>query len=162
MSVIDLTPTIHNSLRFRFRINQLDGTATLFYAVEQQRANKDMTAPLFYRSAAWIFLMTVVALLILNLLLATIGAEKLNSLLDNLPTRVLLGALGVTGAFGGAALWIGMMWNCLTHSNTPLGSKIRWFLLIVFTNLLGALIYYFKVYRREGVESKGTLHEVRN
>jgi hypothetical protein len=129
----------------------LDGTATLFYAVEQQPVHKDMTAPLFYRSAAWIFLTTVLVLLILNFLLAMIGAEKLNSLLDNLPTRVLLGALGVTGAFGGVALWIGMMWNCLTHSNASLGSKIRWFLLIVFTNLLGALIYYFKVYRREGI-----------
>jgi hypothetical protein len=113
--------------------------------------SKDMTAGFFYRSAVWIFLTTVLVLLILNLLLATIGGERLNILLDNLPTRVLLGALGVTGAFGGIALWIGMMWNCLTLSNTSKNSKIGWFLLILFTNMLGASIYYFRVYRREGL-----------
>lgn len=121
-----------------------------------------MTAPLFYRSAAWTFLTTVLVLLILNFLLATIGAERLNSLLDNLPTRVLLGALGVTGAFGIMALLFGMMWNCLVVSKASIGSKIGWFLLMLFTNMLGALIYYFKVYRREGVASKVALHEAGN
>jgi len=90
----------------------------------QQRAHKDITAPLFYRSAACIFLGTVLALLILNLLLLTIGAERLDSLLDNLPSRVLLGALDVTSAFGGIAHWIGMMWNCLTPRKASPGSKI--------------------------------------
>jgi len=116
-----------------------------------------MNAAFFYRSAAWIFLTTVLVLLILNLLLATIGAGRLNSLLDNLLTRVLLGALGVTGAFGGIALWVGMMWNCLT-SNASKGSKTGWFLLILFTNTLGASINYFKIYRPEGMvlESRRT------
>jgi Phospholipase_D-nuclease N-terminal len=120
-----------------------------------------MTSALFYRSAAWIFLTAILVLLILNLLLATTGAERLNHLLNNLPTRVLLGALGATGAFGIIALWIGMMWNSLTLSSASIGSKIAWFLLIVFTNMLGALIYYFVVYRREAVAPKSRCTKLR-
>ncbi len=108
-----------------------------------------MTSAVFYRSAAWVFLTTILVALILSSLSLAIGADRLNDLLHLLPVRVLLGSLGVTGAFGIIALWIGMIWNCLSLSNESKAFKISWFLLIVLTNMLGALIYYFMVYRRK-------------
>lgn len=138
--------------QLRARVVNLEGKPRVLYDVGAvKEPSKDMTAAFFYRSAVWIFMTTLLVLLILNLLLATIGGVRLHILLDNLPTRVLLGALGVTGALGGIALWIGMMWNCLTLSNASKISKIGWFLLILFTNMLGASIYYFRVYRRGGL-----------
>ena len=38
--------------------------------------------------------------------------------------------------------WIWMLIDCLV-SNMPTGEKILWFLVIFFTHLLGALIYFF-------------------
>ena len=123
---------------------------------ECQRAQKEMTPAFFYRITAWIFLAIVVAFGILTGLSATIGAERLNNLALNHPSiTVLLGTIGAIGAFSIVALWIGMMSNCLSVSDLSLTSKIAWFLLILFTNMLGALIYYFVIYRREehGVQS---------
>ena len=38
--------------------------------------------------------------------------------------------------------WVWMLIDCLV-STMPTGEKILWFLVIFFTHLLGALIYFF-------------------
>ena len=64
------------------------------------------------------------------------------------------GGAGLFAAFGGLIIlvwiigiiasifWIWMLIDCLV-SNMPTGEKILWFLVIFFTHLLGALIYFF-------------------
>jgi len=106
-----------------------------------------MTLNTFYRIAARLFLFTVGLLTILNVMLALGGRETL----ENLPFlfRLPLGTLGVLSAIGIVTLWFGMMWNCVVVSSLPLSSKIRWILLLIVTNMLGTLIYYFVVFQRQ-------------
>jgi hypothetical protein len=61
---------------------------------------------------------------------------------------------GLFAAFGGLMIlvwiigiiatifWVWMLIDCLV-STLPTGEKILWFLVIFFTHLLGALIYFF-------------------
>ena len=83
----------------------------------------------------------------MNVALAGVGSESL----QNLPflMRLPLGVLGVFGALGIITVWLGMMWNCAVTSRLPMISKLGWLLLIVFTNMLGTLIYYFLVFQRQ-------------
>ena len=86
-------------------------------------------------------------LLLLNVLVVLLGS----SVVENVPflVRLPLGILGALSAVGIIALWFGMMWNCVVVSQLPRLSKVGWFLLIVFTNMLGALIYYFLVFQKQ-------------
>jgi hypothetical protein len=47
----------------------------------------------------------------------------------------------------GTAFWIWMIIDCATHERNST-EKIVWIVIIVFTHLLGALIYFFV--RRQG------------
>lgn len=47
----------------------------------------------------------------------------------------------------GVAFWIWMLYDCLVHEPSNGNDKIIWVLVIVFTNIIGALIYYFVRYR---------------
>jgi hypothetical protein len=49
--------------------------------------------------------------------------------------------------------WLGMIWDCLFTSNLPIRSKGLWLILLVFTSTLGALIYYFCVYKNRPIQS---------
>jgi hypothetical protein len=107
-----------------------------------------MTLRKFYRIAVLCFFLTITVGVILNIVLAIVGREPL----ENLPflVRLPLGMLGACGAIGIIALWIGMMWNCVANSQLSMVSKIGWLLLIVLTNMLGAVIYYYVVFQRPG------------
>jgi len=63
--------------------------------------------------------------------------------------RLMSGLLGAFGAVGIITVWFGMMWNCTVTSRLPVFSKIGWLLLIVLTNMLGTLIYYFVVFQKQ-------------
>jgi hypothetical protein len=108
-----------------------------------------MTLRYFYRIAAACFLTTIAVLTALNIALAVVGREGMGWL-DNLPflVRLPLGLLGVAGAIGIVSLWFGMMWDCLFVSRLSLFSKIGWFLLLLITNMLGTLIYYYVRFQR--------------
>ena len=41
------------------------------------------------------------------------------------------------------ALWIWMLIDCITNEPSEGNDKITWLLVIIFTNWVGALIYYF-------------------
>lgn len=44
---------------------------------------------------------------------------------------------------GGTILWVWMLIDCATREPSDGNDKIIWMLVILFTHLLGALIYYF-------------------
>ena len=51
--------------------------------------------------------------------------------------------LFVVLGMGGTILWVWMLIDCATREPSDGNDKIIWMLVILFTNLLGALIYYF-------------------
>jgi hypothetical protein len=53
---------------------------------------------------------------------------------------------------GGFVLWLGMMWNCVVASEMSVRSRVLWMILIVPTPNLGALIYYYCVFKRQPVQ----------
>lgn len=44
---------------------------------------------------------------------------------------------------GGTILWVWMLVDCATKEPSDGNDKIIWIVVILFTHLLGALIYYF-------------------
>ena len=52
---------------------------------------------------------------------------------------LFFGVLGV----GGTILWVWMLVDCATKEPSDGNDKIIWIVVILFTHLLGALIYYF-------------------
>lgn len=51
--------------------------------------------------------------------------------------------LFVVLGMGGTILWVWMLIDCATREPSDGNDKIIWMLVILFTHLLGALIYYF-------------------
>jgi len=49
---------------------------------------------------------------------------------------------GVLGA-GATILWVWMLIDCATREPSDGNDKIIWMLVILFTHVIGALIYYF-------------------
>ncbi len=70
--------------------------------------------------------------------------------MDSLPflVRVPFGLLGAFSAVGIITLFYGMLWDCWMTSKMTRTSKIRWTLLLVLTNMVGALIYYYRVFNK--------------
>jgi hypothetical protein len=110
-----------------------------------------MTVRLFYRLVVWSFLAFVALVGAMNIVLVIVGNTGIENLNNNMPfiVRLPLGMFGAFLAVGMIALWVGMMWNSLVVSKLPVLSKVGWFLLMVITNMLGALIYYFVVFQKQ-------------
>ena len=53
---------------------------------------------------------------------------------------------------GGTVLWIGMIYDCATIDKMRVWSRVLWLVLVVLTPNLGALIYYFCVYKNRGLQ----------
>jgi hypothetical protein len=102
-----------------------------------------------YRLAAGCFLATIALLAALELIASIIGQENV-AWLENPPflVRLPLGILGVACAVGIISLWFGMMWDCLFVNKLSTLSKVGWFLLLLLTNMLGALIYYYAQFQK--------------
>ncbi len=54
----------------------------------------------------------------------------------------MLGILFFLIAIGGSIFWIWAIIDCVTKEPSEGNDKIIWFLLILFTTIIGALIYY--------------------
>ena len=50
---------------------------------------------------------------------------------------------------GGTILWVWMLIDCARRTFPKNDDKVVWILVIVFTHLIGAVIYYFMVKRKE-------------
>ncbi len=46
-------------------------------------------------------------------------------------------------AVGGTVFWIFMIIDCATKEPSQGNEKLIWILIIIFTHLIGALVYYF-------------------
>ena len=55
---------------------------------------------------------------------------------------------------GGSILWIWMMVDCLAHEPAGDKRKVIWFLIILFTHWMGALVYLL-MRRTERIETLG-------
>ncbi len=52
---------------------------------------------------------------------------------------VLVGLVGLVGT----AFWIWMLIDCATNEPSVGNDKVVWIIIIVFTQIIGAVIYYF-------------------
>ena len=56
---------------------------------------------------------------------------------------LVLWFMGIALSLAITAFWVWMLVDCLTNMDSQGNDKIIWILVIVFTNLIGALVYYF-------------------
>jgi hypothetical protein len=56
--------------------------------------------------------------------------------------------VGVTGAAAALYLWVGMGWYWLRLDRSASSAKKFWFVVLLLLNWVGAIAYYFAVYRR--------------
>ena len=98
----------------------------------------------FYRIFALCFFTTIGILIVANIAYMFLGYDHMKAL-ETLPflIRLPFGVLGAFSAFGILALWLGMIWHCAFTSNLPAWPRTKWLLLLVLTNMLGALLYYY-------------------
>ena len=66
-----------------------------------------------------------------------------------LGARIVGGAIGVFLPVAVSGFWIGTMWKCVVSRNHTVISKIGWLLLMLITNVLGSLIYYYCFARQQ-------------
>ena len=103
----------------------------------------------FYRVIA-VGAVTLLGLLIaLNVIFVVCRINPFYAMLETWSNLALL-PFFLTGAFFGigvTVLWFGMMWDCAFTSEMRVWSKALWLLLLIATSSIGALIYYFSVYR---------------
>jgi len=120
---------------------------TVPYHDVASRSQKILSLPRFYHLAIACFL-TTIGLMVAVLLASAIGGEEISSFLKNPPLmfRLPSAILGVLSAIGIIAVWIGMMWDCAFVVKLPTRSKIKWLVLMLLINWLGALIYYYSQY----------------
>lgn len=87
--------------------------------------------------------------LALNLLFVAFRINPFYTMLETWSNLALL-PFFLIGAFFGICLtllWFGMMWDCVFTRKMRVWSKVLWLLLLIPTSSVGALIYYFCVYR---------------
>jgi len=63
--------------------------------------------------------------------------------------RVLGGSLGVLGALAAPVIWVGMLIYCAREDDSPLGSKVFWFILFFTIAWFGSSAYFFSVYKKQ-------------
>lgn len=63
------------------------------------------------------------------------------------PLEITAVAVGLTLGVALLAFWIWMLVDCLKHETRSGHDRLIWALVIIFAELLGAIIYYFVRYR---------------
>lgn len=102
----------------------------------------------FYKASIVCFYVTMGLLILANIAYLIFGYEQMKAL-ENLPLLVRLpfGILGAFSATGIIALWLGMIWDCAFFSDLPAWSKAKWLAALILINWLGALLYYYRVFK---------------
>jgi hypothetical protein len=99
----------------------------------------------YYRVAIICFYVSLAAIFALYIAGEIVGDERVNSL--PFIVRLPFGLVGAFAAIGILSLWLGMIWDCAITSKLPVWSRVKWLLLLVLINWLGALIYYYRVFK---------------
>jgi|HubBroStandDraft_4_1064222.scaffolds.fasta_scaffold31852_1 hypothetical protein len=112
-----------------------------------------MVLRLIWRIVVTLSLFTLALCAAIDVVAMIIGSERVWPWVNNMPdlARIPFGCLGAFTAIGGLALWIGMMLDCVLLSGLSWFSKLKWLLLMVVFNILGAFIYYFRVFTKHGL-----------
>lgn len=107
-----------------------------------------MTLRFLYRAVAAGTLSTLGAEFALSIFSAVSGYDPMSAL-ARWPGLIWppLAALIRFLTTGGSVLWLGMMRDCAIASEMSFKSKVLWLILVIPTPYLGALIYYFCVFR---------------
>ncbi len=103
----------------------------------------------FYRVVAVGTISLLGLLLALNVIFVAFRTNPFYTMLETWSNLALL-PFALIGAFFGVGmivLWFGMMWDCAFTRKMRVWSKVLWMLLLIPTSGMGALIYYFCVYR---------------
>ena len=67
----------------------------------------------------------------------------------SLPLRIAVGVLlGVSGAISALFLWLSMLWYWWHVDRKERGMNVFWLLALSLGNWVGAIVYYFFVFRR--------------
>ncbi|MGC2637124.1 MAG: hypothetical protein WA294_08080 [Acidobacteriaceae bacterium] len=69
-------------------------------------------------------------------------------------TWTLLGCLVVYLIGGMIVLWIGMIWDCATIGALQTWPRALWLILLILTQVVGALIYYFLIFRKRPLPAR--------
>lgn len=104
----------------------------------------------FYRFVAVGTICLLGLLLALNVVFVAFRINPFYTMLETWSSLALL-PFSLIGAFFGigvTVLWFGMILDCAFISRMRVVSKALWLLLLIPTSGLGALIYYFCVYRK--------------
>jgi hypothetical protein len=109
-----------------------------------------MTIRSLYRAVAVGILLTLGVEFALSVFSAYSGYDPMSAL-DRWPGLIWppLAALILFLTIGGFVLWLGMIWDCAVASERSVWSKVLWLILVIPTPYLGALIYYFCVFKRQ-------------
>jgi hypothetical protein len=102
----------------------------------------------FYKASIVCFYVTMGLLILANIAVFIFGYEQMKGL-ENLPLliRLPVGVLGAFSATGIIALWLGMISDCAFISGLPAWSKAKWLVALALINWLGALLYYYRVFK---------------
>lgn len=108
-----------------------------------------MTFRSFYRAVAVGTISTLAVEFALSVFSSFSGYDPMSAL-DRWPTLIWppAAALILFLTIGGFVLWVGMIGDCAVASGMSIRSRLLWLILVVLTPNLGALIYYFCVYKR--------------
>jgi hypothetical protein len=108
-----------------------------------------MTLRSFYRAVAVGTVSTLGAEFALSIFSAYSGYDPMNAI-DRWPGLIWppVVALILFLMIGGFVLWAGMIGDCAVASERSVWIKVLWLILVIPTPYLGALIYYFCVFRR--------------
>ena len=107
-----------------------------------------MTLRSFYRAVAVGTLSTLGVEFALSVFSAIIGYDPMSAL-DRWPSLIWppVTVLILFLTIGGFVLWLGMIWDCAVASEMSVRSRVLWLILVIPTPNLGALIYYFCVFK---------------
>lgn len=103
----------------------------------------------FYRVVAIGTVILLGLLMALNVILVAFRINPFYRMLETGSNLALL-PFSLVGAFFGIGvivLWFGMIWDCAFNSKLRVSYKLLWLLLLIPTSGIGALIYYFCIYR---------------
>jgi prolipoprotein diacylglyceryltransferase len=54
----------------------------------------------------------------------------------------------------GVAFWVWMLYECLAYEPSDGNEKLNWLLVLIFTNFIGALLYFF-IRRQNRIRTHG-------
>lgn len=107
-----------------------------------------LTLRSFSRFAARCYIATLLVMLVASIVAYVInGKFGLNSHLPH-SLRFSVNMLNALCFVLALPFWIGMIWDCVVRSKLSLLAKALWLSVLVFTNYVGMLVYYFVVFEK--------------